>query len=184
MAVSQAVRRYYAERIFANMGRDKVPANFRPLDVPAHGLSTVEGCRGGGKNILEVTVLVEQPAGRGPGGPGGGAPEPRRGGRLLDLRLSCGLCNPAMYACADVVVEGVRGRPVDEVLALDPLRIESLAPFFARLGGPGRPDDAREKFQYTLVAVQNALRAALGRPPVPPPPIDGPTDRDWDQPGA
>ena len=168
MAVSQAVRTYYAERIFANMGRDKVPANFRPLSVPAHGMSTVEGCRGGGKNILEVTVLVDK-------GQGGA------GGTVADVRLSCGLCNPAMYAGADVVVETVRGRPVDEILALDPFRIESLAPFFARLGGPGRPDDAREKFQYTLVAVQNALRVALGRPPVPPPPIDGPTEKDWDE---
>src|SRR5262245_38122239 len=166
MAVSQAVRTYYAERIFANMGRDKVPANFRPLSVPAHGLSTVEGCRGGGKNILEVTVLVEKP---------GGA-----GGALKDVRLSCGLCNPAMYACADVVVEALRGQSCDAILALEPLKFGSLAPFFARLGGPGRPDDAREKFQYTLIAVQNAVRAALGRPPVPPPPIDGPTDKDWD----
>lgn len=160
MAVSQAVRRYYAEKIFANMGRDKVPANFRPLEVPAHGLSTVEGCRGGGKNILEVTVLVE-------------------GGRLKDARLSCGLCNPAMYVGADVVIEWARGQAVAELLALDAFSIPALAPLYARLGGPGRPDDAREKFQYTLVALQNALRVAQGKPSVPPPPIDGPTDKDW-----
>src|SRR5687767_9067218 len=61
MPVSAAIRRYYAEKIFAEMGRDKAPANFRPLPVPAHGLATVEGCRGGGKNILELTVLLDPP---------------------------------------------------------------------------------------------------------------------------
>ena len=163
MAVSTPVRTYYAQNIFAHMGREKTPANFRPLGVPHHGLSTVEGCRGGGKNILEVAVLVGD-------------------GRLADVRVSCGLCNPAMYVGADVTVGWARGRALDEILALDPLRIEALAPLFERLGGPGRPDDAREKFQYSLVALQNAVRVALGRPPVPPPSIDGPTDRDWDEP--
>jgi hypothetical protein len=170
MAVSQAVRTYYAQRIFANMGRDKVPANFRPFETPADGLATVEGCRGGGKNILEVAVRVEKP------GQAGDL------GRLKDVRLSCGLCNPAMYTGADVVVDWARGRPLGEILALEPFRLEALQPFYERLGGPGRPDDAREKFQYTLVALQNAVRAALGRPTVPPPPIDGPTDKDWDEP--
>jgi hypothetical protein len=161
MPVSAAVRRYYAERIFAQSGRDRAPPNFRPLEVPHTGLSTVEGCRGGGKNILEVAVVG-------------------RDGRIGDLRLSCGLCNPAMYACADVVVEWARGRTFDEVLAPDPLRVEDLAPFFAALGGPGRPDDAREKFQYALLAVQNAVRDHLRQPPVPLPPFPEPTDRDLD----
>jgi hypothetical protein len=183
MPVSAAIRKYYAEKIFAEMGRDKAPANFRPLPVPAHGLATVEGCRGGGKNILELTVLLDPPtAPGGPGGPGGGiSPEGRR---VDDVRVSCGLCNPAMYAGADVVVEWARGRALAEVLALEPLRVEALAPFFARLGGPGRPDDAREKFQYALIALQNAVRSALGRAPLPAPAIDGPTDRDWDAPDA
>jgi hypothetical protein len=176
MPVSAAIRKYYAEKIFAEMGRDKAPANFRPLPIPAHGLATVEGCRGGGKNILELTVLLDPPvAPRGAGD--GAAPEGRR---LADVRVSCGLCNPAMYAGADVVVEWARGRPLPEILALDPLQIDALAPFFARLGGPGRPDDAREKFQYALVALQNAIRAALGRAAVAAPAIEGPTERDWD----
>ncbi len=160
MAVSQAVRRYYAEKIFANMGRDKVPANFRPLDTPAHGLATVEGCRGGGKNILEVSVQVE-------------------GARLKDARISCGLCNPAMYVGADVVIEWARGQALEGLLGLDAFAIPALAPLFAKLGGPGQPDDAREKFQYTLVALQNAIRTAQGKPSVPPAPIDGPSDKDW-----
>lgn len=175
MPVSAAIRTYYAEKVFAHMGRDKVPANFRPLAVPAHGLATVEGCRGGGKNILELTVLIE-PA------PAAGGSTPSEGRRLADARVSCGLCNPAMYAGADVVVEWARGRPIPEILALEPLRVDALAPFFARLGGPGRPDDAREKFQYAVVALQNAVRSALGRTPVAAPPIEGPTDRDWDAP--
>jgi hypothetical protein len=165
MAVSPAVRRYYAERIFAHMGRDKAPANFRPLGTPAHGMSTVEGCRGGGKNILEVQVLVEQ-------------------GRLVDLRASCGLCNPAMYVGVDVVLDWTRGQQAAALLALDPLARATLEPLYARLGGPGHPDDAREKLQYALVAVQAALRQALQRPPVPVPPIDPPTDRDWATPGG
>ena len=43
----------------------------------------------------------------------------------------------------------------------------------------GAREDAREKFQYTLVALQNAIRAAQGKPAAPPVPIDGPTDKDW-----
>ena len=34
MAVSNEVRRYYAERIFAAMGPDRAPANFLPLEEP------------------------------------------------------------------------------------------------------------------------------------------------------
>jgi hypothetical protein len=162
MAVSQAVRRYYAEKIFANMGRDKVPANFRPLATPAHGLATVEGCRGGGKNILEVSVQVEA-------------------GRLKDARISCGLCNPAMYVGADVVIEWARGQALEALLSVDGFAIPALAPLFTRLGGPGQPDDAREKFQYTLVALQNAIRTAQGVACVPPAAIDGPSDRDWSE---
>jgi hypothetical protein len=165
MAVSPAVRRYYAERIFARSGRDRAPPNFRPLEVPPSGFSSVEGCRGGGKNVLEVTVLLE-------------------GSRVADVRLSCGLCNPAMYAGADVVADWARGRGVEEVLALDPLPVPGLAPFFAALGGPGRPDDAREKFQYALVALQNAVRDALRRPIPAAPEIAEPTDKDWDAVGA
>jgi hypothetical protein len=162
MPVSPAVRKYYADKIFAQSGRDRAPPNFRPLGVPHTGLATVEGCRGGGKNLLEVALLGE-------------------GGRVKDVRLSCGLCNPAMYVGADVVVEWARGKTFDEVLAVDALRIPALGPFFQALGGPGRPDDAREKFQYALLAIQNAIRDHLKKPALAVPPIDEPTDKDWDR---
>jgi hypothetical protein len=150
MAVSAAVRAYYAERIFAQSGRGRVPPNFRPLEVAPTGTSTVEGCAGGGKNILEVALVGD-------------------GARVEDVRVSCGLCNPAMYAAADVVCGWARGRPFAEILAIDPLDVSALGPFFEALGAPDRPDDAREKFQYALVALQNAVRSHL-RQPVPPPP--------------
>jgi hypothetical protein len=159
--VSAAVRRYYAERIFARSGRDSAPPNFRPLERPATGTSSVEGCRGGGKNVLEVALLGQ-------------------GDRIEDLRLSCGLCNPAMYAGADVVAEWAKGKTFEEVLALDPRDVAGLEPFFQALGGPGKPDDAREKFQYAVAAVQNAVRDHLKRPAVEVPPFDEPTDRDWE----
>ena len=161
MAVSTAVRTYYAERIFARSGRDEPPPNFRPLDAEPTGRFTVEGCRGGGKNILEIQLVGAE-------------------GRVADLRLSCGLCNPAMYACADVVADWARGRALDEILALDPLDVAQLAPFFARLGGPGRPDDAREKFQYVLLALQRAVLDHRGESPPPMPEIPEATGRDLD----
>jgi hypothetical protein len=159
LPVSAAVRRYYAERIFARSGRDTAPPNFRPLQGEPTGTSSVEGCRGGGKNVLEVALVG-------------------RDGRVEDVRLSCGLCNPAMYAGADVVAEWAKGRAFAEVLAADPADLRTLDPFFEALGGPGKPDDAREKFQYALVAVQNAVLDHLGRPPVPVPAFEEPTDRD------
>jgi hypothetical protein len=154
MGVSAAVRAYYAERIFKQSGRDRVPPNFRPLEAEPTGTSTVEGCAGGGKNILEIALLG-------------------RDDRVEDVRASCGLCNPAMYAAADVLCDWGRGRPFDEVLAADPLEPASLEPFFRALGAEGRPDDAREKFQYALVALQNAVRSHLhepipAAPPIPP----------------
>jgi hypothetical protein len=145
MGVSAAVRAYYAERIFKQSGRDRVPPNFRPLEAEPTGTSTVEGCAGGGKNILEIALL------------GGDR-------RVEDVRASCGLCNPAMYAAADVLCDWGRGRPFEEILAADPLDLGSLEPFFRALGGDGRPDDAREKFQYALVALQNAVRSHLHEP--------------------
>src|SRR5204862_6951401 len=145
--VSAPVRAYYTKHIFAQSGRDRVPKNFRPLETPATGKSSVEGCAGGGKNILEVFVVG-------------------RDERLVDVRASCGLCNPAMYAAADILCEWARGREFREVMALDPLAPPSLAPFFAALGCPDRPEDAREKFQYALVALQNAIRADR-REPIP-----------------
>jgi hypothetical protein len=157
VAVSPAVRRYYAERIFAQSGRDRAPPNFRPLEGTASGIASVEGCRGGGKNILEVFVLAEHR-------------------RVRDVRIACGLCNPAMYVGADCVAEWAKGRAFEEVLAVDPLRPAALDPLFERLGGPGRPDDAREKFQYALFALQNAVRAAEGRPPLPLPELVEPSD--------
>jgi hypothetical protein len=162
VAISAAVRRYYAENIFAKSSRDAPPPNFRPLEVPATGFTLVEGCRGGGKNILEVYVRGE-------------------GDALRDIRIACGLCNPAMYACADVVVNWARGRRLDEVLVLNPFDVRQLIPFWDALGGPGRPDDAREKFQYTILAVQNAIRNHRGEKPPPVPPIPEATEHDWAQ---
>lgn len=161
MAVSTPVRIYYAERIFAQSGRDQAPPNFRPLDVTPTGRFTVEGCRGGGKNILEIQLVADAE-------------------RVLDLRLACGLCNPAMYVGADVVADWARGRSLDEIQSLDPLDVPSLAPFFERLGGPGRPDDAREKFQYVLLALQRAVLDHRGEPAPPMPEIAEQTGRDLD----
>lgn len=161
MAVSAAVRRYYAAEIFAKTGRDHAPANFTPLEGAATGTAQVEGCRGGGKNILEVSLVADSET-------------------VLDIRVSCGLCNPAMYAAADILCEWTRDRGLAEILAVDALDVDQLAPLFARLGGPGRPDDAREKFQYVLLAVQNAVRSHRGEAAKPIPVLDEPTDKDWD----
>ena len=56
----------------------------------------------------------------------------------------------------------------------------SLGPFFARLGGPGRPDDAREKFQYVLLALQRAVLDHRGEASPPLPEIPEHTGRDLD----
>lgn len=160
MAVSPAVRQYYAKNIFAKSGRDSVPPNFAPLDVPHTGMSSVEGCRGGGKNVLEVMVLGEDDA-------------------LKDVRMSCGLCNPAMYASADIVAEWARGKAFDAILGVDPFDVAQLDPFFEMLGGPSKPDDAREKLQYALIGLQNAIRDHKGEPPVETEAIEEPTDKDW-----
>jgi hypothetical protein len=158
VAVSDEVRRYYAERIFARMGSGGAPPNFRPLERPATGCWTVEGCRGGGKNMTEFRVRVED-------------------GRVADVRVSCNLCNPAMYVAADIVVDWARGRGLEEILAPEATAPGALEPFFAALGG-GRPDDAREKFQYALVGIQNAVRDHRGEPAVPPPAFEPPAGRD------
>lgn len=163
MAVSAPVRAYYTQRIFNESGRDRAPRNFRPLEVAPTGRSSVEGCAGGGKNVLELSLLA--PA-----------------GVVEDLRASCGLCNPAMYAAVDIVIEWARGQALDDLLRVDPLDVASLAPLFARLGGPGRPDDAREKFQYALLALQHAIRAQRGLPLPPLPQVPPPTERDLDEP--
>ena len=161
MAVSPAVRQYYAKNIFAKSGRDSIAPNFAPLDVPHTGLSTVEGCRGGGKNLLEVAILGEDDA-------------------IKDVRMSCGLCNPAMYAAADVVAEWGRGKAFDEVLAIDPFDVPQLDPLFAVLGSDTKPDDAREKFQYALIALQNAIRDHRGEAAPALPDVEPPEDgKDW-----
>jgi hypothetical protein len=152
MPVSAPVRAYYTKHVFLETGRDRVPKNFRPLEVPATGRSSVEGCAGGGKNLLEISVVGQ-------------------GDVIADLRASCGLCNPAMYAAADVVCEWARGRGIAEALALDPFSEGALDPMFALLGGGERPDDAREKFRYCVLALQNALRAHRGEAPKPIPKI-------------
>lgn len=150
MAVSPAVRRYYAERIFAQTTREQGPPNFRPLDRRPTGVATVEGCRGGGKNILEVFIVVCED-------------------RVEAIWVACGLCNPAMLVAADIVVEWARGRSTSSILELDPLREDALAPFFLPLGDDERPDDAREKLQYALVALQHAVLNDRGErtPPLP-----------------
>jgi hypothetical protein len=150
MAVSPSVRAYYTKNIFLQSGRDKVPKNFRPLEGTMTGKAFVEGCAGGGKNILEIYVAGDAEC-------------------VKDVRASCGLCNPAMYAAADVVCEWARGKRFDEVMGTDPLKPVSLDPLFAILGGEGRPDDAREKLQYALLALQNAVRSSRGEtcPPLP-----------------
>jgi hypothetical protein len=163
MAVSNPVRTYYAERIFAEMGRDRAPTNFVPMDQPYTGRATVEGCLGGGKNITEFQVRGE-------------------GDRIVDVCVSCGLCNPAMYVAADILVSWARGRDGAEILKLDASRFESLAPFFEALGGGSMPDDAREKFQYALLGVQNAVRDHRGEPTLSPPAFDEPSSRDWADP--
>lgn len=160
MAVSNDVRRYYAERIFARMSRDKAPHNFTPLDEPHTGRAAVEGCRGGGKNITEFNLV--------------GADD-----LVRDIRVSCGLCNPAMYVAADILVQWARGRTTAEILGVDALDVPQLDPFFEALGGRGKPDDAREKFQYALLGVQNAVRDHQGAATLALPEIDEPTDKDW-----
>jgi hypothetical protein len=162
VAVSSPVRRYYAEHIFPKMGRTRVPPNFAPLDVEATGFATVEGCRARGKNILEVGLV--------------GTPD-----RVEDIRMGCGLCNPAMYVAADIVADWARGRLFEEILARSPLDTRSLEPFFEALSPGARPEDAREKFQYVLFAVQNAVRDHVGLAPEPEPDIPEPADREpWD----
>lgn len=169
MGVSNEVRRYYAERIFAQMGPDRAPANFVPLEEPATGYASVEGCLGGGKNITEFALVA--------------AEDPAAGGEVVrDIRVACGLCNPAMYVAADIVVDWARGRPLDVILALDPLDVPALEPFFEALGGPRWPDDAREKFQYALAGVQEAVRDHRGEAARAVPEFDGPSDRDWSDP--
>jgi len=156
MPVSAPVRAYYAARIYALSTRTSVPPNFRPLEGAVSGKSSVEGCAGGGKNLLEVSVRVV-------------------GDRLEDVRVACGLCNPAMYVAADLVCDAARGRAVEELLAVDVLDVRALAPWFVGLGG-GRPDDAREKLQYALLGLQQALRVARGAPVPRPPTIAPPRD--------
>ena len=160
MAVSVPVRQYYAKNIFAKSGRNAVPPNFAPFDVPHTGFSSVEGCRGGGKNVLEVAILGKDD-------------------RVEDVRMSCGLCNPAMYAAADIVAGWGRGRSFEEVLGVDPFDVPQLDPLFDVLGGEVKPDDAREKFQYALLGLQNAVRNHRGEPAADVPEIDEPTDRTW-----
>jgi hypothetical protein len=163
MPVSGPVRAYYAANIFARSTRSSMPPNFVPMAAP-DGRSSIEGCAGGGKNLLEVAVALDGP-------------------RVRDVRVACGLCNPAMYVAADLACEVARGRPVADLLALDPLAPASLDPWFAALGGSARPDDAREKFQYALIALQQALRAARGDPAAPVPKVPPPRDLPDDDPG-
>ena len=156
MAVSTPVRRYYAEKIFAQTTRTSPPPNFRPLEGDPTGQATVEGCRGGGKNILELALR--------------GA-----GGRIADVRASCGLCNPAMMVAVDLVLDWARGRDLEEVLALDLLDLDALAPILAPLdAGAEAHEDAVEKARYALVALRRAACDTLGKPPLDEPEIPEP----------
>lgn len=160
MAISTAVRRYYSEKIYARTTRTDAPPNFRLRDDEPSGRATVEGCRGGGKNILEIRLYGTEHA-------------------VDDVRLSCGLCNPAMMTAADIVADWARGRTLDEIMGIDVTSGEALAPLFERLGGSDRPDDAREKFQYTLLALQNAVRDHRGQPTIAVPDVDEPSEEAW-----
>lgn len=156
MPISRPVLAHYRDRIFAKMGRDRVPPNFEPRDDEPDGFSTVDGCRARGKNILELSLWFE------PGHAGEDA-------RVADVRVGCGLCNPAMYVAADLLADFARGQAAGALLALDPLAPATLDPLFAALAPEdeaARPEDAREKFQYGLIALQNAVRSALGRAPL------------------
>lgn len=160
MAVSDAVRRRYATRIFAQTTREAPPPNFRPMDGAATGRATVEGCRGGGKNILELFVRGDDDG-------------------VLDLYAACGLCNPAMMVAVDLVVDWARGRTWKEILALDVLDLAATAAILAPLGaGDAPPADALEKVRYALVALRHAASDHLGRPPPAEPPIPEPADAD------
>ena len=159
MAVSPAVRRYYAEKIFAQTTREQGPPNFRPLDQEPSGVATVEGCRGGGKNILEVFLVAKED-------------------RVAAIWVACGLCNPAMLVAADIVVDWARGRELETVLGLDASDPDALDPFFDILGSDDRPDDAREKLQDALAADQHAVLDHLGRPVPPLPEIRPLTEGD------
>ena len=148
--LSAAVRRWYGERIFGPGGRGEVPQVFRPLAGAMTGRAVVEGCRGGGRNILEVRLRVAA-------------------GRIEALQMACNLCSPPMVVAADILGSWVLGREAEEILGLDAGAEGTLTPWFDVLGAPERPADAGEKFRYVLWAVQNALRQDRGEPsrPVP-----------------
>jgi hypothetical protein len=150
VAVSAAVRRYFAERILAASGRDRAPHNVRPLPGAATGRAVVEGCRGGGKNVLELSLVADAE-------------------RVLDVSVSCGLCNPAMVVAADVVADWARGQRLSDLLALDVGDPAALDPLFSRAGAPERPEDLREKAQYALHALRRAVldHQGLALPPLP-----------------
>ncbi len=158
MSISDAVRRYYATEIFGAMTRDAAPPNFRPFSEPITGSSTIKGCRGEGRDLLTIEVH-------------------EAGGVLDRVRASCGLCGPAMMVAADVVVRFASGQNADETRALDPLAAEALLPLFDLLGDEGHAEDAREKFQYALAALQNAARDSSGLPPLPTPDVAPPAAR-------
>ena len=143
MKTSAAVRRYYAEQIFAKSGPDGIPAPFRPLGVPHTGRATVEGCRGGGKNILEVRLAVHAE-------------------RVAAVHMSCNLCNPAMMVAASIIGLWAPGVALSDLLALDPESADDAAPWFDVLGTPDAAD-ASEKFAYTLQALQEAVQDHLAR---------------------
>ncbi len=74
---------------------------------------------------------------------------------------------------------GAGDAPEADLLAVDPLDPPSLVPLWDLLGGPGRPDDAREKFQYAILALQRAILDARGEPAPPLPRLPEASDRDW-----
>lgn len=150
MRLSPAVRRWYGERIFARGAKGQLPEAFRPLEGKLTGRSVVEGCRGGGRNVLEVRLRVAD-------------------GRIEAIQMACNLCSPAMYVAADIVGGWARRREAAEVLLLDVHGEGTLTPLFDVLGAPERPADAGEKFRYALWAVQNALRNDRGEPSRPAP---------------
>ena len=158
MTVSEAVRRYYASEIFGAMTRDAAPPNFRPFDERVTGASSIKGCRGEGRDLLTIELHEAE-------------------GVLRRVRAACGLCGPAMMVAADVVVRFARGQAGNAMRSLDPLGDAALEPLFELLGDEEHAEDAREKFQYALAALQNAARDSQGLPPLPTPDVAIPDQR-------
>ena len=107
MAVSAAVLAYYTRHIFHESGRDRIPKNFRPLEGKATGRSVVEGCVGGGKNVLELHLRAD--GARIEDVPGGGLRVlPYAGLEARDLRISGSSPAPCDQTTFGIRIDGGR----------------------------------------------------------------------------